>query len=62
MDIGKSILGSEDRFYRDFQNQQIVLDIHKAQIKSNFNKRIPEYKDGIVVDTKPIFIKDGIII
>lgn len=51
----------ENRFVKDFKNQSISVHIHKAKLTCVHNKRNPIYKNGIVVDTKPLIVKDGVI-
>jgi hypothetical protein len=56
---GKSVYVEEDRFVRDFKTQNIQIKIHRAKIQAVYNKRNPVYKNGIVVDTNPLIVKDG---
>nr|CAA45364.2 putative DNA-polymerase, B-type [Morchella conica] len=53
----------EPRFLRGFRSQDIHYGLHKATITGINKKRIPVYDNkGVAVDSKPLRVKDGVIL
>jgi hypothetical protein len=53
----------ESRFLRDFRSQNIYYGLHKALITGINKKRLPVYdNNGVAVDSKPLHVKDGVIL
>jgi hypothetical protein len=59
---GISLNTCDPRFLRNFRSQNIHYNLHKAIITGINKKRLPVYANGVAIDTKPLHVKDGIIL